>query len=133
VPGASSGRWAVWQVTATAVMDRTVMIERMEDPSLMAGRAIYVHTEGVTFRVVALSLSLLAFPPAQSGAQCPNGSPPPCARPQQASSRPVPPSGERARYLMFLPFRNVTAAGPLSPEAFSPGTRQGEALVVVRV
>lgn len=41
-------------------------------------------------------------------AQCPDGSPPPCARAQQAAARPVPPKPERARHLMFLPFRNVT-------------------------
>jgi hypothetical protein len=41
-------------------------------------------------------------------AQCPDGSPPPCGRPQSSAARPAPPSAHRARHLMFLPFRNVT-------------------------
>jgi TolB-like protein len=41
-------------------------------------------------------------------AQCPDGSPPPCARPQSSAARAVPPIAGRARHLMFLPFRNVT-------------------------
>ena len=38
------------------------------------------------------------------GAQCPGGTPAPCA----PSRRPPPPPEVRARHLMLLPFRNVT-------------------------
>src|SRR5687767_7198463 len=40
-------------------------------------------------------------------AQCPDGSPPPCVT-RAPTTRAVPPASERARRMMFLPFRNVT-------------------------
>lgn len=40
-----------------------------------------------------------------AGAQCPDGSPPPCGR-RVAATAPAP--AQRTRHLMFLPFRNVT-------------------------
>lgn len=55
-------------------------------------------------RRTALLVALLA-PVAAARSQCPDGSPPPCAR---AAARPVPVPADRARALLFLPFRNVT-------------------------
>lgn len=52
-----------------------------------------------------VALWLVAMAPA-ARAQCPDGSPPPCA-PSRAG-RPVPAASDRPRHLMFLPFRNVT-------------------------
>src|SRR5688572_25123223 len=56
-------------------------------------------------RLCAATLLLLA---SEAVAQCPDGSPPPCARPRPAATLTVPPAAQRARRFMFLPFRNAT-------------------------
>ncbi|PYP74540.1 MAG: hypothetical protein DMD41_01280 [Gemmatimonadetes bacterium] len=44
-----------------------------------------------------------------AGAQCPDGSPPPCARPARpAASAPPPSERDRARTFLVLPFRNLS-------------------------
>lgn len=56
---------------------------------------------------LAVPLVLLGVLAARAAAQCPDGTPPPCAA-RVAVARAVPAPAERARHLMFLPFRNVS-------------------------
>jgi len=64
---------------------------------------------GAALRALLLALALvLATTPATARAQCPDGSPPPCAGARRAAPRTVPPANERARRFLVLPFRNVT-------------------------
>lgn len=58
----------------------------------------------------ACLLGLLAVPAAVAGAQCPDGTPPPCSGrgPVPPAVRPVPPPPLRARQFLVLPFRNIS-------------------------
>jgi len=58
-------------------------------------------------RVLALALALGAAPFA-ARAQCPDGTPPPCAGARRVIARTIPSPSERARRFLVLPFRNVT-------------------------
>ena len=56
------------------------------------------------------ALAVLLFVARQAVAQCPDGTPLPCAAPRRAApaARPVPSPDARARRFLLLPFRNVT-------------------------
>lgn len=56
-------------------------------------------------------LFLLTACPPELAAQCPDGTPPPCAALRRAPARVAPPAAlERARRFLVLPFRNITRA-----------------------
>ena len=63
----------------------------------------------LAFPLLALGMAL----PVVARAQCPDGTPPPCAGERRAATRRAPPGpAARARTFLLLPFRNVTRGEP---------------------
>ena len=76
---------------------------------------------------VGVVLCLLTSCPPDLAAQCPDGTPPPCARPaRQRVTAPAP--AERARRFLILPFRNVSRSPELEWLIEGSTTMLGEVL-----
>jgi len=61
-----------------------------------------------------VAVGMLLYGAAPIGAQCPDGTPPPCVQVKRvaAAPKPLPPAIDRSRRFILLPFRNVTQGAP---------------------
>ncbi|HWO90313.1 MAG TPA: hypothetical protein VNL98_14300 [Gemmatimonadales bacterium] len=61
-------------------------------------------------RLILLQIAMLSLTTWPANAQCPDGTPPPCAVRRPPARAVVPSPAERGRRFLVLPFRNFTGA-----------------------
>lgn len=95
----------------------------------MRNRRAGGRTETTVGALLLVPFLLTARPPVVAAVQCPDGTPPPCARPvaRRAHST-VPAATERARRFLVLPFRNLSRSAELEWLVEGSTTMLGEVL-----
>src|SRR2546426_1039947 len=85
---------------------------RVSGPALLdpSGRAMFVHGMSPSRRGAVVGALLSALVVTCAGAQCPDGTAPPCTRgvARPAATSPPPAERDRARTFLVLPFRNLS-------------------------
>jgi len=78
-----------------------------------SGRAVRRVRASVRTRAAVATVAAICVAPAILHAQCPDGTPPPCAAPRTARRSAPPPPAERARRFVVIPFRNLSRSPEL--------------------